>query len=512
MTSKAIAPQRIVIVGGGTAGWMAASLLHHAWGQRGSQITLIESSEIPIVGVGEGSTPYMKDFFRLLGISESEWMPHCKATYKCGISFPHWSTTSRPDTYFHPFFSQLDLKTGDAFFHNCGLRRRGTNVEAHPDDFFVAAQLARDCRAPVPVEPMPFEPDYAYHFDAGELGQYLKRRAVGLGIEHIIDNVDDVQIDSAGNIESLQTRDQGLLAADLFIDCSGFAGLLINKSLNEEFHSYADGLFNDRAVAIPTPLDNSGAIPSHTTSTALSSGWAWKIPLSTRFGNGYVYSSSFLSADDAEQELRAHLGEDAANMDARHLSMRVGRVKNHWSKNCLAVGLSQGFIEPLEATALMLVQFTVQHFIQMYESDDGMSASRKACNDKINYAFDGVRDYIVAHYKLNTRTDSDYWISNRDNRNLPEHQVAILESWDRGLDFEATLTEHGQSLIYLRPNWYCILAGMGRFPDRLNEPAAGLQAAPVDRVRAYCAATASEFPSHRERLKRVYSDSWPEST
>lgn len=510
MTPAAIAPRRIVIVGGGTAGWMAASLLHHAWGESGSALTLIESSEIPITGVGEGSTPYMKDFFRLLNISESEWMPRCKATYKCGISFPRWSTTTRRDSYFHPFFSQLDLKTGEAFFHNCGLRRRGTNVAAHPDDFFVAAQLARDCRAPVPLEPMTFEPDYAYHFDAGELGQFLKQRATRLGIEHIIDNVDDVQINSDGNIESLQTRDHGFLAADLFIDCSGFAGLLINRALHEEFHSYANSLFNDRAVAIPAPLDTACAIPSQTISTALSSGWAWKIPLSTRYGNGYVYSSSFLSADDAEQELRAYLGDESTGMEARHLSMRIGRVTNHWNKNCLAVGLSQGFIEPLEATALMLVQFTVQHFIQMYETGHGTDVNRKACNDKINFAFDGVRDYILAHYKLNTRTDSDYWIENRDNRNLPDHLVSILESWDRGLDFEATLTEHGQSLIYLRPNWYCILAGMGRFPDSLSEASAELQTAPVDQVRAYCAATASEFPSHREHLMHVYGDAWPE--
>ena len=500
-------PRRIIIVGGGTAGWMAASLLDHAWTQHGSQIVLIESSEIPTVGVGEGSTPYMKEFFRLLGIDESEWMPHCSATYKCGISFPRWSVDSGNSSYFHPFFSQLDLKSGEAFFHNCGLRRRGTKVAAHPDDFFVAAQLARECRAPIPSTPMPFEPDYAYHFDAGKLGQFLKERAISRGVDHIIDNVDDVSLATSGDIKGLQTRDHGFLSGDLFIDCSGFAGLLINKTLRETFQSYENNLFNDRAVAIPTPLDTTSDIPSETTSTALSSGWAWRIPLSSRFGNGYVYSSAFLSPEEAENELRAHIGTQANGMEARHLRMRIGRVNNHWSKNCLAVGLSQGFIEPLEATALMLVQFTVQQFIQQYENDS--VGSRLACNDNINFAFDGIRDYIVAHYHLNTRTDSEYWIANRDNQNISDHLRAILRSWDDGLDFEATLTEHAKSLVYLRPNWYCILAGMGRFPQQLKAAGGATQIAPVDRIRSYCATTARQFPKHRDRLIKVYGSTWP---
>ena len=487
---------------------MAASLLHHAWARYGTRITLLESSDIGIIGVGEGSTPFLRQFFGQLDIEESEWMPYCSATYKCGISFPDWTREEGHQSYFHPFFSQLDLKTAEAFFHNCGLRRRRRAAVTHPDNFFVSAALARDCRGPVPAQALPFDPDYAYHFDAGRLGEFLKKRAVSRGVEHLIGTVDGFTRGDNGEIMSLSTEQQGEIAGDFFVDCSGFAGLLINKCLGEKFRSYRDNLFNDSAIAIATPLDPSEPIPSQTVSTALKFGWVWKIPLTSRFGNGYVYSSEFVSAEDAEREMRDYLGSAARGAEARHLKMRVGRVENHWRKNCLAVGLSQVFIEPLEATALMLIQFTVEHFIRTVERGEFTDRYRDHCNEKINVAFEGVRDYVVAHYQLNKRDDSDYWIANREHAHRSDDLSAILDAWDNGLDFEATLTRHAKTLVYLRPNWYCILAGMGRFSRRVRFATARHTAVPAEQTRAYCEDIARRFPSHRQQLMRTYGDAW----
>lgn len=501
-------PSKIIILGGGTAGWMAANWIQHKWAAMGTKVTLIESEEIGIIGVGEGTTPYFRYFFRDLGVPESEWMPECNATFKAGISFPNWSDTPDNKTYFHPFFTHLDVQTGEAFFYNACLRRRGSDVPAHPDDFFVTAALARNYQAPVPRHAMTHEPDYAYHFDSGLLGMYLKKRAIKLGVEHIVDTVTQVQQSDDGSIAGLYLKSCGFISADFFIDSSGFASLLLGKTLNEKFISFKNNLFNDRAIAMPTSLDNRQDIPAETVSAAMKCGWSWKIPLVNRFGNGYVYSSDFLSEDQAEQELRNHLGDAAKGQEARHLRMRVGRVENHWSKNCLGLGLSQGFIEPLEATALMLVQFTIQMFVDLYESADSVLDAQQTLNKKINKMFDGVRDYIVAHYHLNTRTDTEYWRANREHRHHSEELKAILQAWDKGLDFEAQLTELRDTQVYMRPSWYCILAGMGRF-SQVQPPKSSIKWIDRHEARKHCEITAMKlFPKHRNYLRALYGERW----
>lgn len=502
--------QSIAILGGGTAGWMAVSLMQQAWPS--AYITLIESEDIGVIGVGEGSTPSLRDFFKRLDIPECEWMPACNATYKCGISFPKWSVNKGFEGYFHPFFSPLDLPTGNAFMHNACLRRRGTDVPAHPNDFWVSAQLAEQQRSPKPLESLNAQPDYGYHFDSGLLGQFLKRRAIKLGMNHVVDTVLEVKQSEDGSVASLQTQKNGNIAADFFVDCTGFAGVLINKTFHVPFQSYGDYLFNDRAVAIASTIDTGESVPSQTVSEALKCGWAWKIPLANRFGNGYVYSSKYLTEAEAEAELRAHIGADCEGMEARHLKMRVGRVEQHWCKNVLAVGLSQGFIEPLEATALMLVQFTIENFIADYQQAcDGavLEQQRDSFNSKVNANFEGIKDYIVAHYRSNSRLDSQYWIDNRDNKNISPRLQTIFDAWDQGLDFEATLSQFKGELNYLRPSWYCLLAGMGRFPKALSPAPAGQRVAPVDEARLYCQQVAEKFQGHKENLQETYGELWP---
>ncbi len=454
-------PKSLVILGGGTAGWMAASIFLHAWKDQGVKITLIESRDIGTIGVGEGSTPALRKFFSYLRIAEKDWMPACNATYKAGIYFNHWSTRPGYESYFHPFYTAWDKDGAHAFVAAVNSRRQGSDTAAHPNAYFLAQQLAQANKSPRPMDKsLGSQVDYGYHFDAGLLGNFLRERAKTLGLSHVIGTVEQVIRQDNGDIAAVATAEQGQIAADFFIDCTGFAGLLINKTLQEPFISYKENLFNDAAVTLPTAIGDT--IPPATHASALSSGWAWKIPLTNRYGNGYVYSSDFISPEQAEQELRQHLGAAAEGAEARHLKMRVGRIANHWKNNCLAVGLAQGFIEPLEATALAIVQSTLENFVDCF--DKPVTAQSKAqFNQYINQLMEGIRDYIVTHYLLNTRNDSAYWRVCREQASASPQLRELFACWDKGEDFLPLLFAQQRQRIYKPESWYCIFAGMGRF-------------------------------------------------
>lgn len=513
MQNLQAAPKSIIIAGGGTAGWMSASLMMQAWHDKGTKITLIESPTIETIGVGEGSTPSLRLFFKKLGIPDDEWMPECNATYKCGISFPNWSVKPGFENYFHPFYSRLDWDHGNAFMHNARLRRKGYDVPAHPDSFWLMTQLSEQKKSPITTAQLIHDTDFGYHFDSTLLGQFLKKRAIKNGIKHINDTIVSANKDHLGNISDISTQNNGKLSAELFIDCTGFSGLLIRKTLNVPFFSYSDILLNDRAIAIPSAIDNTHTIVSHTKSEALSSGWAWSIPLANRYGNGYVYSSKYLSEDEAEKELRQHIGPSCEGMKPKHIKMNIGSIKEHWCKNVVAVGLSQGFIEPLEATALMLVQFTIDQFILSYEKTNGDNADtdkqQDSFNGKVNDIFDGVKDYIAAHYFLNSRTDSKYWIDNRNNPNHSERLQDLIKTWDRGLDFEAALTTHNAEYVYPAPSWYCLFAGKGRFPQKLSPTGSDVTPVPLQNIKQLRDAITQNFKDHREVLVNNYGEKWP---
>jgi hypothetical protein len=238
---------------------------------------------------------------------------------------------------------------------------------------------------------------------------------------------------------------------------------MIQQALKTPFVSFSNNLFNDAAVAMPTPLGKD--IPSQTVSTAMKHGWAWKIPLTHRFGNGYVYSSAFCSADEAEHELRDHLDLLESETPARHLKMKIGRVTKHWNRNCLAVGLSQGFIEPLEATALLFIQQTVSAFVEFLEAGDMSEPAQERFNQRVNEHFEGTRDYIVTHYKTNSRTDTEYWRANATNANLSEPLQELFRMWLSGRNIVGDVTQQKLGKGYPVFSWYCILSGMGIFPD-----------------------------------------------
>ena len=449
---------RIAILGGGTAGWMAACLLAKAWPR--ANISVVESPEIGIVGVGEGSTPQLKALFDGLGIDEATWMRAADATYKVGIAFDGWA--DRTPAYVHPFAGPIDRHTQPAFHASASARRTGGDVSAHPDRFFLNSRLALALRSPIAPASFPFEPGYGYHFDAHKVGDVLRAEAIRRGVTHRAARVTDVRVDAAGDVAALMLAHGTAQAADLFVDASGFRGMIAQEALGVAFRSFAENLFNDRAVVMPTAA---GAPRPYTRATALTAGWAWDIPLTTRTGNGYVYASGHLSADAAETELRTHLGLLDSDVAARHLTMKVGRVETSWTGNCLAIGLAQGFIEPLEATALHIVQATVERFIAAYAEGGFGPARRDAFNAAIARRYEGIRDYIVAHYRLNRRTDSDYWRDNAANDRLSDDLKAIMTAWFTGGDVGAVVAARDLADYYAPMSWEVLLAGYGTFPD-----------------------------------------------
>lgn len=466
------APYKIVILGGGTAGWMAANLFVHKWADKNVEITLVESPEIGIVGVGEGSTPTLKRFFEMLEVSESDWMARCAATYKVNIRFTDWSPVSGIKDYSHPFISQLDTFTQKAFFVNCRTRRLGLKTHVTPEDFLINGVLAKHNKSPITPANFPFRMEYGYHFDSHLLGQFLAERAVSKGVIHRQEKITDVSINDNGNIAALVTESGEHISADFFVDCSGFSAFLMQKTLGVKFNSYKENLFNDSAVVLPTDITDN--IPVETQATALSNGWCWKIPLTNRYGNGYVYSADFISSDAAEIELRTHLGCLHDSQSARHLKMKVGQLDKHWERNCLALGLSQGFIEPLEATALHLVQISIELFITEFEKGGFGNTHQAEYNSKMSQRFERVRDYIVAHYKLNTRNDSEYWRANRNNPKISDSLGQLLDVWFNRGDMEVEIERQNLSSHFNSTSWHCLLAGYGAFPPlAANQPNQG---------------------------------------
>lgn len=487
--------KQVVIIGGGSAGWITASIFAHVWQRLPVEITLIESESIETIGVGEGSTPALKGFFDHLGIPENVWMPRCNATYKCGIRFRDWTSIPSFSEYFHPFPARFDASVVQRFIHNVDQRRAGKNLPVMPSSYFLAAKLAEDGKAPVPMRShKEFGTTYGYHFDAALLGKFLKEHAISRGVNHIMDTITETKLDSRGYIASITTAAGRSYSADLFVDCSGFRGLLINKALNVPWLSFDKVLFNDSAVAIPSSL--SGNPESYTLSTALRFGWAWKIPLTNRYGNGYVYSSRYCSAEEAESELRSHLGMLDSSAQARHIKMRVGRVEACWHRNCLAIGLSQGFVEPLEATALFVVQQTASVFANEFRKYSFGDGHREKFNKQINNLLDGIKDYITAHYITNSRHDTDYWqdasaIQSEVSSNLR----TLLQAWTNGGDVAALLQQTGMTSAYSQVSWYCLLAGMGTF----SEVNAGTSAPEIVELPDLEQASL-EFPLHQHVL------------
>lgn len=450
---------KVVILGGGSAGWMCAAYLskHHPE----LAISLIESSKIGSIGVGEGSTPHLKVFMGSLGISEQQWMPLCDASYKAGIYFNNWNGDKRG--YFHPFYSEMDEKTAEVYFVNANARRRGNGDWQAPDEYFLTGHIAKRNLSPKVHTAMLKEQTYGYHFDATKLAGVLKAYAQKKAVKHIDGEFSQAQLDKSGSITEIALIDGRRVSGDFFIDASGFNALLIEQTLKTPFHSFSSELLNDSAVAVATPICTGGVLPCATQSTALSAGWYWQIPLTSRTGNGYVYSAKHISPEQAQLELAEQLKINPQTSSFKHLTMKVGCMQSAWQKNVMAIGLAQSFIEPLEATSLMVTQHSIKLFsqalIKLQNNEQSLKVAQDV-NQQLHELVYGIKDYVVAHYATSLRTDTEYWLSAKQLPYSSHPLKPLLQAWLNGDDFDAYLSKYSQQQVYFRPSWYCLLGGM----------------------------------------------------
>ncbi|MBW4641608.1 MAG: tryptophan 7-halogenase [Goleter apudmare HA4340-LM2] len=509
--------QTIVILGGGSAGWLSATYLNKILNNgKGSpcQITLIESADIETIGVGEATIHTFPDTLKLLGIPESEFLVKCNATFKNAIKFVDWSGLPGKDVYWHPL-TRLPETNGLSIplFHSWLQSKLQGNSAEFDASCFAAVTLCEIKKSPKPIrhsDPRVPLDSYGYHLDAGLLATYLKQKGKSERIIQIVDNVLDVDFAEDGSILHLMTENHGAIAGDLFIDCSGFRGRLINQALQEPFISYSDHLLCDRAVALPVFYENgdryneqSGGINPYTTSTALSAGWAWNTPLVERSGNGYVYSSVFISPEQAEMELRQHLQE--YNTPARHIQMRVGKTRHTWVKNCVSIGLSSGFIEPLESTGLYLIEAGLYYLLQNFPDKQFDPMLRENYNWTIQQLYEDIHDFIVLHYCLTQREDTPFWQTHKYHSRIPDSLQYRLEKWRLmwpNHNFAAV-----SKPVFGDYSYICILAGMGYLPEKALPIVAHqqeLSAQMFANLKNYSQQLTNYLPNHVDYLKDIH--------
>jgi len=453
------APDRIrsiVIVGGGTAGWMAAAVCARKFHDGSCAVTLIESSEIGTVGVGEATIPPIRLFNQALGIDENEFLRATQGTFKLGIEFQDWARIGH--RYMHPF--GIPGVRADAPVHQRWLQLRGESDVGNFEDYFLNAIIARrDSMAHPSLQAGGIWNlyGYAYHFDAGLYAAYLRHYAEARGVTRVDGKVVDVELRAAdGFIEAVRLADGRRIEADFFIDCSGFRGLLIEEALETGYEDWTHWLPCDRAVAVPCA--NAGARTPYTRATARTAGWQWRIPLQHRIGNGYVYCSRHIGDDEASATLLANL-DGKALADPRVLSFTTGRRVKLWNRNCVALGLSAGFLEPLESTSIHLIQKSLTHLFNLFPDRRFSPVLIEEFNRVALAEYDHIRDFVVLHYHANTRDDAPLW---RECRNMP-----IPESLARRLEF---FRNSGRVLrypadLFAAPNWLAVLLGQEVWPQ-----------------------------------------------
>jgi tryptophan halogenase len=494
----------ILIVGGGTAGWMAATYLATQLRATGGRVTLIEAPAIPIIGVGEATVPPLVGFLRVLGISEDEFMRRSHATYKLGIKFMNWHDGghSGDDSYWHPFGPVGGSIDGLPMFHYWLKSLRGGYPEGPYTSYSLQSLLGEQEKAPRAASGSTLIYDrgqYAYHLDAGAFAGFLKDEAMKRGARHIADEVTQVAVDERGHIRSVTTKQHGALSADLYIDCSGFRALLAEQALGDPYIDWTDTLLCDRALAAPLPLGP--RTPPYTRSTALSAGWVWQIPLTHRVGNGYVYSSKFLDEEAAGRELAGLLGVSLDVLQPRLLKMKVGRRTRSWQGNCIAMGLAAGFVEPLESTGIFVIQRALA-LLLTYFPDLGFEPHlARRFNERMAATYDEIRDFILAHYVLTRRDDSPFWNAYR-NLALPDSLRELLEVYDR-----TGVIEPVEYAMFPAPSWYCILTGQRRLPLSYHRGADLSDFSQVrsilDGIRGAHDKLAASLPAHRAYIEML---------
>ncbi|HVI99330.1 MAG TPA: tryptophan halogenase family protein [Sphingomonas sp.] len=424
--------RNVVIVGGGTAGWLTAGVIaakHRSRMAAGFTVTLVESPNIPIAGVGEGTWPTLRATLARMGVSETELFRKADAAFKQGAKFARWTTGADDDAYYHPLmlpqsFAQLNLvphwlASGDNSF--C-------------DAVCPQGRLCDDGLAPKTIATPEYEAlaNYAYHLDAGKFAPFLQRHCCEtLGVRHVLADVRGVELAENGDIRSIVTEQAGEIEGDLFVDCTGFRSLLLGEALGVGFKSCSDVLFCDTALAIQLPYASEASpIASHTISTAQSSGWIWDIGLPERRGVGHAYSSSHISDDEAERELRAYIGPAGKDLSVRKIKFRSGHRETFWKRNCVAIGLAAGFLEPLESSAIVLTELSAKLIAeQMPVCREVMDVIAGRFNATTHYRWGRIIDFLKLHYVLTKREDSAFWRDNVLPETIPDRLRELLLLW-----------------------------------------------------------------------------------
>ncbi len=507
--------KRLLIVGGGTAGWITAGYLARTLGAQsrdGIQITLVESADIGILGVGEGTFPSIRTTLRRIGVDETSLIRECSATFKQGAKFAHWrhapgDSRGTPAHYLHAFQVSQEPSGLDLLPYWL-LGVAGDNVNW--DEVNTPQKPVADAsRAPKLITNSDYlgPLNYAYHFDAVKLAQFLRTRAIASGVRHIVDTVETVNLTQDGSIASVATRGHGPLEADLFIDCTGFRAQLIGAALGVPYKSCRSVLFCDTAVAMQVPYDRPDApVASYTLSTAQEAGWTWDIGLQERRGVGYVYSSAHTDDWRAEQLLRAYVGPSSEGLAARKISFNAGYREINWVRNCIAIGLSSGFFEPLEATGIMFSEIAAVSLSNLFPWGGDLEIAARQFNEKMRRRYERALDFIKLHYCLSERRDSGFWRDNIHPGSIPDSLQELLRCWRHRppgpIDIDPNID------IFPDASWQYVLYGMGYRTD-LTPRAAVLRyydeaRAAFAEVRRQADFACRSLPTHRELLSAVH--------
>lgn len=503
--------RRIVIVGGGTAGWITAGVLGSRFPRRGEQgvsITLIESRQQPPIGVGEGTWPTIRSTLKQIGISETDFLRDCDASFKQGSQFARWVDGSDTDMYWHPF----TLPAGYIDRNVAPYWLEGPRERSFAHSVCFQPELCARGLAPKQITTPEYagHANYAYHLDAGKFVPFLQRHCVEkLGVQHVYDEIAEVSCDESGLISHLVTRSGNRLPGDLFIDCTGFASLLIGKHFGVPFQSCKEVLLVNKAWAVQVPhADETTPIASATISTAQSSGWVWDIGLSSRRGVGYVYSSQHLTDEQALEELRAYLtarGDRHAELNFRNISIDCGYRQQYWKHNCVAVGLSAGFLEPLEASAIVMIELSAKSIANLLPgSREAMQHAARLFNQTFRYRWERIVDFLKLHYVLSRRTEP-FWSDNRRPDSIPDSLRAGLEYWRHHSPWHDDFAQREE--VFSAASYQYILYGMGFATDGaswlLSDTERDLARESMLEAAKHGAGLAATLPTNRDLLTRI---------
>jgi flavin-dependent dehydrogenase len=508
--------QNVVIVGGGSAGWLTAGVLAAEHGSRaGSNIrfTLVESPDVKTVGVGEGTWPSMRDTLRKMGVSETRFVLDCDASFKQASRFVRWVTGEEDDVYYHPFV----LPQGYGEVSAAPLWQEQYPEHRFADLVCYQPALCEHGKAPKQYATPEYAAvaNYAYHLDAGKFGRFLQKFCTEkLGVRHVLDHVQGVISADNGDIRGLQTKAHGEIEGDLFIDCTGFASLLLGRHYGIPFVSRKDTLFCDTALAVQVPhaADDSPVAP-YTQSTAQAAGWIWDIALPSRRGVGHVYSSAHTSDEAAAESLARYVESTGGEAGTpRKIAINPGHRKTFWHRNCVAVGISAGFIEPLEASALALIELSAAMISdEMPATRELMDVVAKRFNERFSYRWDRIVDFLKLHYLLSRRTDTSFWTDNRSPESVPPRLQELMELWRYRAPSRRDFYEIEE--IFPAPSYQYVLYGMGFRPERSapsrhsEDPAAA--EARFGEARALASRYLGGLPSNRDLIEHIRSRGLP---